>query len=553
MSDGPKSAIRGSRRARRLALSAGLAAIAGVAALVLVIGSIEGRTPATVGQERPNMIFILTDDQRLETIEVMPQTNEAFGLDFRQFVAAAPSCCPSRSSFLTGKWVHGTGVYTTSRSGYEAFKRLEPNSLGPWLQERGYVTGFIGKYFNFFSERDSVPPGWDEFYGRVYGPGTGNGATSFTLREFRKAGASVVRNEIVGYPNEASPDAYATRVFGAKAKEFVRRAVDPAQNPERKPFALFLWTTSVNVDRVEARYADAPLPPWDKPPSFLERDMRDKPSVIRARADVNAAAHEAVRAKELRQSMTIDDVIGDLVGLIDQLGLREETWGVFASDNGRMWGEHRLAGKWVAYEESVRVPFRVMLPTREAFSVDALVANVDVAPTIMALAGDSVSRGYEGRSLLPLVKSPAFPWRRNVLLELSNWCGFRSDRWKYVQHSNGEEELYDLRRDPYELRNQAAVRQDTIDAYRGRIRRSQCHPPGFRPWRECTLRGSRRADRLHGTGLPDYVCADAGSDRIRVVGGGRDIVNCGSGSDGVAADQLDTVQPSCESVRRAMR
>lgn len=481
MADRRLGAVRDSRRARRLALSAGLAAIVGVAALVLVIGSTEGRTPATVGQERPNIVFVLTDDQRLETLEMMPQTREAFGLEFQQFVATAPSCCPSRSSFLTGRWVHSTGVYTTSRSGYEAFKPLEPSSLGPWLQKRGYMTGFVGKYFNFFSERDPVPPGWDEFDGRVYGPGTGNGATSFTLREFRKAGARVVRNEIVRYPNEASPDAYATRVLGAKAEEFVRRAVDPAHNPEGKPFALFLWTTSVNVDRVEPRYADAPLPPWDKPPSFLERDMRDKPSVIQARADVNAAEHEAVRAKELRQSMTIDDVVGDLVGLIDELGLREETWGVFSSDNGRMWGEHRLAGKWVAYEESVRVPLRVMLPTREAFSVDALAANVDVAPTILALTGDTVPRGYEGRSLLPLIANPASPWRQSVLLELSDWCGFRGDRWKYVQHRNGEEELYDLRRDPYELRNQAAFRQDVIDVYRARVRRSQCRPPGFRP------------------------------------------------------------------------
>ena len=463
----------------RLRLLLSLAAVTVVAALVFAVGCDADTTSPEDAGTRPNIIFILTDDQRAETIEMMPQVEEAFGVSFRQFVVTTPTCCPSRSSFLTGDWVHTTRVYTTDRAGYEAFQRIEPDSLGPWLQEQGYVTGFVGKYFNEYERSDPVPPGWDQFYGRLYGSDRGNGATSFALREFRKVGGRVVENDVVAYPNETSQDAYATRIFGERAKEFIRAATDPAQNQEGKPFALFLWTTGVNVNTVEPRYSDAPLPPWRRPPSFLEQDVRDKPSVIRARTSMNATQHGAVRAKELRQSITIDDVVAEIVGLLDELGLRDHTWGFFSSDNGRLWGEHRLAGKWVAYEESIRVPLRVMLPTGQRMAVDALAANVDVAPTIMALAGNSGRGSFEGRSLLPLIDDPSTRWRSHVLLEYSSWCGFRGDRWKYVRHRNGEEELYDLRRDPFELRNQALGRPSVTGRYRVRLQQSECRLRGL--------------------------------------------------------------------------
>lgn len=194
---------------------------------------------------------------------------------------------------------------------------------------------------------------------------------------------------------------------------------------------------------------------------------------------MNATQHGAVRAKELRQSITIDDVVAEIVGLLDELGLRDHTWGFFSSDNGRLWGEHRLAGKWVAYEESIRVPLRVMLPTGQRMAVDALAANVDVAPTIMALAGNSGRGSFEGRSLLPLIDDPSTRWRSHVLLEYSSWCGFRGDRWKYVRHRNGEEELYDLRRDPFELRNQALGRPSVTGRYRVRLQQSECRLRGL--------------------------------------------------------------------------
>lgn len=517
----------------------------GIAAIAIALVA-----PAAAAGQRPNLVFVLTDDQRPETIAMMPQTRAAFGVTFRRFFVTTPTCCPSRASFLTGRWMHSTGVRTTSRAGYEAFQRIEPGTLAPWLQEQGYLTGFMGKYFNTFDRSDPVPPGWNEFNGRLYGADAGNGATTFGLREFRTEGGVVVQNDVVAYPNDDDPEPYATRVFGAKAEAFVRRATNPVLNPEGQPFALFLWTSGVNTLLPEPVYADAPLPAWAKPPSFLEADVRDKPRAVRAAGNPDPARHEAVRATQLRQSITIDDVVGDLVGLLDELGLRESTWGFFGSDNGHLWGEHRLTGKWYAYEESVRVPFRMMLPGGERFGIRALTANVDLAPTVMALAGEEEKRGFEGRSLLPLLSNPEAPWRKQVLIELYNngYCAVRRERWKYIQYATGEEELYDLERDRYELESLHRERPAVVIHFRGIVRRSACDPPGFRPLRDCTRKGTRRADRLRGTDLRDWICAGDGRDTVLVRGGGRDVVRCGPGRDVAFADPADELR-GCEDAR----
>ncbi|HEU4450784.1 MAG TPA: sulfatase/phosphatase domain-containing protein, partial [Gaiellaceae bacterium] len=172
----------------------------------------------------------------------------------------------------------------------------------------------------------------------------------------------------------------------------------------------------------------------------------------------NASFHAAIRADELRQLPTIDDVVGSIVDVIAREGLQPRTWGIFTSDNGRLWGEHRLGGKVYAYEESIRVPFRMMIPESPASTIDALVANIDVAPTLAALAGDKLRHSFDGQSLLPLLEDRRASWRTGVLVEHfgpgRRFDGFRNARWTYVLWpSTGHEELYDRRRDPYQLTN----------------------------------------------------------------------------------------------------
>ena len=420
---------------------------------------------------KPNLLFILTDDQRTDTMSVMPATRAAFDVTFKNFVVTSPNCCPSRSSFLTGRYVHNTGVNGTSRRFWLKFRRLEPDSLGPWLQSEGYYTGLIGKYFNYVRRDDAVAPGWDEFFVRLWGDSTdtgttGNGTTEFTLRE--RFGD---RDEVVTYPNPEFPDAYATRVFGTKAQQFLERV------PDDKPFALFVWTIAPNTRGPEAVYADAPVPTWNKPPSFMERNMSDKPSEIRNSPQIvrDPEFHRSLRSDQLRQLMTVDDMVETILSDLDSRGLRDDTWGVFTSDNGRFWGEHRLKGKVYAYDESAEVPFRMMIPDYPARSFGNLAANIDVAPTLVRLAGDDSRHDFNGRSLLPLIRGTSRSWRTDMLIEhrrrTRRYNALRNRRWLYIHWPlTGHTELYDRRRDPYQMRNVARRNPGVVRRLHGRLR-----------------------------------------------------------------------------------
>lgn len=448
-----------------------------VGALVAAASLWFGEAAHAAESDPPNIVFVMSDDQRAGTMWAMPRTLAAFGVNFREYVVTTSNCCPSRATYLTGRYTHHTGVLTSNAAGYQAFRALEPDSLAPWLQNLGYRTAFIGKYFNGYMRDDPVPPGWDEFYGRLYAADRGNGSTEFTLREFRREGGTVVQDEVVSYPNESAPGAYATTVFADKALDAIRRAADPATNPQGKPLALFLWLIAVNTSAPEARYAEAPLPGWRRPPSFLEADMRDKPREIRTSPlrQLNRAHHGRVRASQLRQLRSVDDAVGRVVDLLDEEGLAANTWGFYTSDNGRFWGEHGLRGKVYAYEESVQVPFRMMLPERVQSTVDATAANIDLAPTLLALAGDATDHSFDGSSLLPLLEDPGAPFRWDVLLEhfggrRMRFDGLRNKRWTYVVWpGSGREELYDRRNDPYQLENVAERRERLTDIFARRV------------------------------------------------------------------------------------
>ncbi len=413
---------------------------------------------AHAGAEQPNLLFILSDDQRRDTMRVMPATVRNLPVNFRNTVVTTPLCCPSRSSFLTGRYAHNTRVLTNFD--YPSFRPREARSLGPWLQASGYYTGFVGKYFNHYRVTNAVPPGWDEFYAKVWnarGNRIGNGHSTFALRE-RYLDGSAQRNEVVSYPNGANPRAYITTVVSDLAVRFLNRATDPQYNPDGKPWALFVWPNAPNAGAPAPRYARARLGRWNRPPSFLEKDMRDKPREVRTSSKRRSSAfHARVRARQLRQLMSVDDMVERLFSTLASRGLRDETWAVYTSDNGRLWGEHHLSGKLFGYEESIRVPLRVWFPGARRTRIDEIAANIDIAPTLMALAGDSSRHGFDGRSLLPLLDGNRRRWRPAVLIE--NWAhvrltGVRTKRWKYVRYPrSGRQELYHLGRDPYELEN----------------------------------------------------------------------------------------------------
>ena len=169
----------------------------------------------------------------------------------------------------------------------------------------------------------------------------------------------------------------------------------------------------------------------------------------------------------------MDDVVAGLLELLDDTGARSDTVGIFASDNGRFWGEHGLRGKVLAYEESIRVPFRMMIPGQPATTIGAQVANIDVAPTIMELVGSASNHAFNGESFLPLIAAPETDWRPIVLLEhLSGkrYDALRTWRWTYVEWpKSGHVELYDRVHDPFQLENVAGEKRRVVRVLGSRL------------------------------------------------------------------------------------
>lgn len=280
--------------------------------------------------------------------------------------------------------------------------------------------------------------------------------TKLTLRRKTPLG-----DEIVDYA-----DVYCTDLFAEIAEEFIGHASDPAYNPEAKPWALLVWPNAPNVQTPPNRYIDAPLPSWKRPPSFLERDMSDKPAEILHSPKVRNSIefHRATGARQLRSLMAVDDLVERVFAKVAETGMSESTWGIFTSDNGRFWGEHRLFGKLYGYEEGVAVPLRMRVPGMGDGALRSFAGNIDVAPTLLDIAGAEATADFDGRSLLPLLEGKT--WNRAMLAEnwtLARYDALRTKRWRYVLWPRTRSrELYDRTRDPWELRNIASEREAVV-------------------------------------------------------------------------------------------
>jgi arylsulfatase A-like enzyme len=450
------------RSTPKLRLARGLGIFLCCAALLTGIPFSSGQ-PKAQAAGKPNLLFILTDDQRADSMGVMPKTVANFKVNFPTAIIVEPLCCPSRASILTGEYPHNTGVMDNQRPGYIAFDARDEQSLGPWLQGQGYFTGFVGKYFNSFSPSDPTPPGWNEFYG-YNGLGSSgsdlNAYVNYSLREHFFDG-SILRDRQTQYT-----DTYSTTLFGDLAERFIRRAQNPVFNPGNKPWALLVWVKAPHSPYTpDTPYLNAPVPSWTDPPSFMEPDLSDKPVEVTGAplAATDPLQEHRIRQGQLRTLMSVDDMVGRLWAVIDEFTLRGRTWGVFSSDNGLFLGEHKLAGKNYAYEEGIRVPLRMAIPNQPARNVPGLYANIDIAPTLMDLAGDPSSHAFDGRSILDVLQGRV-PQRQYELLEgypdaFPAWFrydGLRTKRYTYIKWASGNLELYDLSTDPYQLNNIAS-------------------------------------------------------------------------------------------------
>jgi arylsulfatase A-like enzyme len=519
--------------------------------------------------QRPNIVLILTDDQRWDTVSFMPTVQRDLvgkGVTFANGFVTNPLCCPSRASILTGSYSHTTRVYRNRDllGGFASFR--DESTIATWLDSAGYDTALIGKYLNRYPG-SYVPPGWDRWVALrppgYYRYGFDIDGEDFPLTDRATYSTDFLRREAVSFISTAT---------GPFFLYFAPYGPHPPATPATRHSSAF-----------------ADLPRW-RPPSYNERDVADKPRWVRAVPRWNAVRRQSVdtlRRKQLQSLLAVDEAVASILQALARRGALANTLIVFLSDNGFLWGEHRLWAKWVPYEESVRVPFVVRhdalisSPRRETRAA----LGIDLAPTFAEVAGVAAP-GFEGRSLLSVLAGNDVPWRPSFLVETLNrypptYCALRSPRYSFITYRTGVREIYDLAVDPYQLRNIAATangRTIVKSLVQPLARLCDPPPPGFDRRLLCTRNGTSTAETLVGTPRYDIICGHDGADRIRARGGadyifpgkGRDAVSggagrdrvltregnrdriaCGSGLDIVRADRIDVVAPDCEEVRRS--
>ncbi len=448
-----------------------------------------------------NVIVIQVDDARDDEVNrgTMPRTVSGIGgegMRFSRYYATTPACCPSRTSLLTGRYTHNHRVLTNSLKGggYRAFKShpaFERN-LAPWLQSAGYRTVHIGKFINWYGEGDAqeVPPGWDVWETTV-GENEPDPYYSYQLNV-----GGVIRRGF--QQNSGCPADDATRACHYITDQITARGLAAINRAGARPFYLQLDYTAPHADLVPP---EGPEPPArhsqryrefqvKRGPSFNERDLSDKPSFVRALPLMNRERLGRLTKRErnrLRALRAVDDGVGQLLDALTESGLAERTWVFFVSDNGYLLGEHRFeASKFVPYEPATRLPLLVRGPGVRAGGDSAeVVGNIDLAPTILGIAGVASGDRVDGRSLLPYLADPTRRSRRPLLLEAFNpadvsaardapvpatearagplsYTGIVTHRYKLIRYRDYQIELYDLARDPDELNS-----LDNSPAYNG--------------------------------------------------------------------------------------
>ncbi|MFL5766622.1 MAG: sulfatase-like hydrolase/transferase [Actinomycetota bacterium] len=441
---------------------------------------------------QPNIVLILTDDQRFDELDHMPIVQSQLidkGTKFSNGYVVNPLCCPSRTTILTGKYSHGTDVYSNipPHGGFQTFvttNHEDRSTIATWLQKAGYDTGIVGKYLNGYTAGKTayVSPGWNT-WDVLANPGADGGYFNETmsLNGVSKAYGS-------------APADYSTDVLSGYASDFIESA------PPDQPLFLYFAPKAAHPPATPPpRYADsltdiAPL----RPPSYNEADVSDKPAYIQAVPPGGswAQGQDNLRLHQYQSLLAVDDAVGNIVNALSASGRLQDTLIVFASDNGLSLGEHRWTNKKAPYEEDIRVPViaRYDALLHQTASVDnRFVLNLDFAPTFAA-AGGTTAPNAEGVSILPLLDGSATSWRSDFLVEhadtravtVPTYCAVHDEQYMYVDYSTGEEELYDLSADPYELQNQAsnpdAPYPDVKAAMHARLLQlCSPPPPGFAP------------------------------------------------------------------------
>ena len=420
---------------------------AGCAAVAVLVASLalvaHGGTDARGSRQEakpPNIVLIVSDDQTYESARFMKFISGPNWTKFTRGFISTPLCCPSRATILTGQYAIHTGV----RGNHDGARLNDTSTLATWLSPK-YRTGLFGKYLNGYPwhrRLGYVPPGWDEWLAFHRSP------HYYDYRLVTTQGRRVRH----GHDKRD----YSTTVLERAVVRFIQRSADGA-----KPFFAYYAPFGPHKPRIAAPGDKGPVQYPSLRPNFNERNVKDKPRWVR-RLDPPKA--ERMRNERRREQKTLRSVDRSVRHIADVLAHRHElnnTVMIYLSDNGYSYGSHRYIHKDCAYEECIHVPFQMWLPGSNPRRVGTPVSNADLASTITDLAGVRPDIPQDGRSILPMIRRGASR-DRAILLQmverhnprrLSPGWGVRTRRFMYDRLGNGDQELYDLKQDPFELRN----------------------------------------------------------------------------------------------------
>ena len=436
--------------------------------LALTLSSVS-QSPLVSAQSRPNIVFILVDDLRWDELGIAghpfiktPNIDRIAreGAMFRNAFMTTPLCSPSRASFLTGQYAHTHGITDNVDRSAASYQLVTFPLL---LHQAGYESAFIGKWHMGNDEKPR--PGFDRWVS-FKGQGTYiDPPINEDGRQVKRAG-------------------YTTDILNGYAVEFIKRRHD-------KPFLVYLAHKAIHPEvtqnddgSVDLTAAERFIPAPRHETAFAENRIPHRPNYGRAPVgkpallrqigslpplgEATVTPDQAILERQ-RTLLAIEDGVGEILEALKETRQLDNTVIVFTSDNGYFYGEHGLSvERRLAYEESIRLPLLMRYPqVIKAGTVrDEFALNIDLAPTLLSLAGVGVPDKVQGRSLLPLLKGERPAWRSSFLIELYSdkvfprisqmgYKAVRNERWKYIHYLEleGMDELYDLKNDPYEMKN----------------------------------------------------------------------------------------------------
>ena len=443
----------------------------GALVATFTIGSCGGKDTEVAAARPPNVVVILVDDLRWDDLGIeghpfaqTPNIDQLAreGVRFRNAFATTPLCSPSRAAILTGQYGHTNGI--TDNTARDSLSHRLPTFAQP-MARAGYQTAFFGKWH--MGNDDTPRPGFTRW---VAMKGQGEAVDP-------KFNIDGTRVEEKGYVTDLLTDHVVTFMQQSRGKPFMvflaHKALHPniVQRDDGSTGAVAGQAAGfIPAERHRGRYANAVVPrrPNAGPPNVRKPALQRSLAGVAPLGPGTATPDKDVRDR-LEMLLGVDESLDRIEQTLRAMGELERTVIILTSDHGYFYGEHGLnEERRLAYEETARIPLIVRFPPLATAGITPtqMVQTIDLAPTILDIAGvrDTVKR--QGVSLVPLLRGESPPWRRSVLIEYYSdrvfprirnmgYQAVRTERYKFIHYLElpGMDELYDLQADPYEMDN----------------------------------------------------------------------------------------------------